>query len=464
MRLELLWVIGLLAFPAVCSLPPGKIATERMLRLHFIASIGMLICSALVFVVPVLREFRLSLPGITETGLARALFRIDPLSQVLPLLAATLWLFSIAVTPRMLMGPGGLRRTALATLFTSIAFLTENPLLLFATWVGSVLTFSATLAEGRHRHRGRLYLAASTVCFGAGLVFVFWPGTKGGTGEIIGLIFLSIGALMRKGIFPFHGWVPAVFEHGRLGPAILFCAPQLGTYMMAILIVPRAPVWLLHSIGVLALLTSVYAAALALIQSSARRAVAYLFLSQSALVVAGLGFPEHEPLAGALLLWLSSSLAFAGLARCVLVLEARRGSLDLSLYHGGYERKPLLAVTFLLLGLTCTGFPATVGFVGEELLLSGVGQFPILGILVFSSALTGLAVLRMYFSLFCGTTSDALRLDLRPREAIGFAGVVLPLLLFGVIPAPLVASRLEASSRILASRPGQTVTTPAVPD
>ena len=31
---------------------------------------------------------------------------------------------------------------------------------------------------------------------------------------------------MRKGIVPFHAWVPEVFDHGRLGPAILFNAPQ----------------------------------------------------------------------------------------------------------------------------------------------------------------------------------------------------------------------------------------------
>src|SRR4029079_12690874 len=102
--------------------------------------------------------------------------------------------------------------------------------------------------------------------------------------------------------------------------------------------------------------------------------------------------------------WISAGLAFAGLARCVLVLEARRGRLALTTNHGGYGRMPLLAITFLAMGLACTGFPGTLGFVGQELLVDGaVEAFPVMGFaVVIASALTGLAVLRMYFSLFCG--------------------------------------------------------------
>jgi NADH-quinone oxidoreductase subunit M len=98
-----------------------------------------------------------------------------------------------------------------------------------------------------------------------------------------------------------------------------------------------------------------------------------------------------------------------GIARCVLVLEARRGRLDLSTYHGGYERMLVLAISFLSLELACTGFPGTLGFVGQELLVNGaVDAFPVMGLaVVVTSALTGLPVVRMSFSLFCGR-SDGL--------------------------------------------------------
>jgi NADH-quinone oxidoreductase subunit M len=267
-----------------------------------------------------------------------------------------------------------------------------------------------------------------------------------------------IAALIRKGIFPFHAWVPEVFDHGSLGPAIMFNAPQIGAYITVVLIVPRATPDMLRVIALLALGTAVYGAALALVQTSARRACGYLFMSQSALVMAGLDCTSTSALAGGLLVWLSAGLAFAGLARCVLVLEARRGRLDLGTYHGGYERMPLLAVSFLSMGLACTGFPGTLGFVGQELLVDGaVDAFPVMGFaVVVASALTGLAVVRMYFSLFCGRPDppahSGARLGLAMREAWTFVTLVIALIVLGIAPRPLVDSRFAASDEILRLR------------
>jgi NADH-quinone oxidoreductase subunit M len=75
---------------------------------------------------------------------------------------------------------------------------------------------------------------------------------------------------------------------------------------------------------------------------------------------------------------------------------------------------------------------------------------------VIASALTGLAVVRMYFSLFCGR-SDALarsglRFGLTPREAWTFVALVIVLVGFGVAPRPLVNSRFAASDQILRLR------------
>src|SRR6186997_155438 len=181
-------------------------------------------------------------------------------------------------------------------------------------------------------------------------------------------------------------------------------------------------------------------------------------MSQSALVMAGLDCTSVSALAGGLLVWLSAGLAFAGLARSVLVLEARRGRLDLTRYHGGYDRMPILAISFLALGLACTGFPGTLGFVGQELLVDGaVDAFPLMGFaVVVASALTGLAVLRMYFSLFCGRSDrmahSSLRYGLTRREAWTFVALVIALVGLGIAPRPLVDSRFAAGDDILRMR------------
>ncbi len=328
--------------------------------------------------------------------------------------------------------------------------------------MASVWTFLSALGDPAHRYQRRVvvaYLGGSTLIFGVGVALLVGPGVRNTTLETAGMWLIVVAALVRKGIVPFHAWVPEVFDHGRLGPAILFSAPQLGAYMTVVLIVPRASPEMLRLIALLALGTAVYGAALALVQTSARRACGYLFMSQSALVMAGLDCTSVSALAGGLVVWLSAGLAFAGLARCVLVLEARRGRLDLTTYHGGYERMPLLAISFLAMGLACTGFPGTLGFVGQELLVNGaVDAFPGDGLrrrhCVGADRSCGAAdvLLALLRPLGSARRIRGLPLGLTPREAWTFVALVVILVGLGIAPRPLVDSRLAASDEILGQR------------
>jgi NADH-quinone oxidoreductase subunit M len=457
-----LWLAVLVALPAlVIGASFLHLDVERLRRLGVASALAMLLAALVISVSPRLRDISIRTSALSWTPGGEAIVRIDALSAVLLPFAAGLWLLTVAVTPRTALDRRGLRRTALATLITLASFLTESAVLLLLLSVASVWTFLSALADPAHRYQRRvvsMYLGFSTLLFGVGVALLAGPGGQNPAIETAGMWLIVIAALVRKGIVPFHAWVPEVFDHGRLGPAILFSAPQLGAYMTVVLIVPRASPDMLRTIAILALGTAVYGAALALVQTSARRACGYLFMSQSALVMAGLDCTSVSALAGGLLVWLSAGLAFAGLARAVLVLEARRGRLDLTTYHGGYERMPVLAISFLAMGLACTGFPGTLGFVGQELLVDGaVDAFPVMGFaVVIASALTGLAVLRMYFSLFCGR-SDALAhsglsFGLTRREAWTFVALVIALVGFGIVPRPLVDSQFAASHDILRLR------------
>jgi NADH-quinone oxidoreductase subunit M len=434
---------------------------DRLRQLAVVSAIAAIIVALAISMSPSLRSFSILSSALTWVPGGEAIIRVDTLSSVLLALAAGLWLLTVAVTPRSALDRRGLRRTALATLLTMASFLTESPVVLLLLSVASVWTFLSALGDPAHRYQRRVaavYLGASTLLFAVGVGLLVGPGGQNKVMETIAMWMIVVSALVRKGIFPFHAWVPEVFDRGRLGPAILFNAPQVGAYMTVVLIVPRASPEMLRVIALLALGTAVYGASLALVQPTARRACGYLFMSQSALVMAGLDCTSVTALAGGLLVWMSAGLGFAGLARCVLVLEARRGRLDLNKYHGGYSRMPVLAISFLAMGLACTGFPGTLGFIGQELLVDGaVDVFPVMGFaIVIASALTGLAVLRMYFSLFCGHSDviahPSLRLGLRPREAWTFVALVVALIGLGLAPRPLVDSRFDASDEILQRR------------
>ena len=457
--LWLVVIVSLPLLPAVASFVDHDV--DRLRRVAVVAAIGMVLAALVVALSPRLHTFSITASTLSWVPGGEDIVRVDALSSVLLPFAAGLWLLTVAVTPRAALDRRGLRRTSVAALLTVASFLTESAVVLFLLSVASLWVFLSALAgpaQLRQRRIVAVYLGGSTIFFGLGVALLIAPGTRNTPAETVGMWLIVIAALIRKGIVPFHAWLPEVFDHGRLGPAILFNAPQVGAYMTVVLIVPRGSPDMLRVIAILALGTAVYGAALALVQDSARRACGYLFMSQSALVMAGLDCTSAAALAGGLLVWLSAGLAFAGLARCVQVLEARRGRLELTTYHGGYERMPLLAISFLAMGLACTGFPGTLGFVGQELLVDGaIDAFPVMGFaIVIASALTGLAVLRMYFSLFCGrpdvAQSSALRFGLTRREAWTFVALVAILIGFGLAPRPLADSRFAASDAILRDR------------
>jgi NADH-quinone oxidoreductase subunit M len=267
---------------------------------------------------------------------------------------------------------------------------------------------------------------------------------------------LAIAALIRNGVIPVQCWITDLFERASFGTALLFAAPMTGVYAVMRLVLPSAPTWLLHSIAIFSLVTSVYGAGLALVQRDARRFFVYVFLSQSSLVLVGLESVNAVGLTGALCVWLSTSLALGGFGLTLRSIEARTGRLSLAEYHGFYDRAPLLAAFFLLTGLASIGFPATVGFVGSELLIESAVHESSLeaALVVAAAALNGLAVLHAYFRVFSGIQRHG-SIDLTARWSERIAILVLTALIIGggLYPQPGVASRHHAAIKLLSQRP-----------
>ncbi len=268
---------------------------------------------------------------------------------------------------------------------------------------------------------------------------------------------LLAAVLVRSGTVPVHAWVADLFEHSSFGAALLYVTPLAGVYAAARLVLPVAPDWVLHGIGVFSLVTAVYAAGMAVVQREARRFFAYLFLSHASLVLVGMELHTAVSLTGALALWFSVALALGGLGLTLRALEARFGRLSLADYHGLYEHSPTLAVCFLLTGLAGVGFPGTLGFVSAELLADGAVDADVyvgLGV-VLAAMLNGIAVLRSYFLLFTGARhTSTVSLTITPRERFAVLTLAALILAGGLFPQPGVSSRYAAAEAILHARGG----------
>ena len=262
----------------------------------------------------------------------------------------------------------------------------------------------------------------------------------------LGTALLMAAILVRCGTIPAHCWVTDWFEHASLGIAILYVVPLSGVYAAVRLVLPIAPEWVLRSIGLMSLATALYAAGMATVQREARRFYTYVFLSHASLVLVGLELRTSLSLTASLCLWFSVILSLGGFGLAMRALEARFGRLSLVNYHGLYGHSPTLAICFLLTGLACVGFPATIGFISTELLVdSAVEVSPFVGIaVVAAAALNGIAIVRAYLLLFTGArhvSTVSLEIGLRERLAV----LTLATLILGGGLFPQLGRQLAAS-------------------
>jgi NADH-quinone oxidoreductase subunit M len=277
-----------------------------------------------------------------------------------------------------------------------------------------------------------------------------WLSLSHRVGEpaLLASALLSAAGLVRSGLAPLHCWITDLFEKATFGTALLFVTPLTGAYTIMRFVLPIAPDAALHVIAVFSLITAVYAAGMAMIQTEARRFFCYLFLSNASLVLCGLELVTPIGLTGALCVWLSIGLALTGLGLVLRSLEARLGRLALDSFHGLFDQMPNLAGFFLLTGLASIGFPGTIGFVALELLIEGaVGVYPLIGTaVVVASALNGISILQVYFRIFTGRRNPCeVSLQARPAERVAIwllSGLILG---GGLWPQPGVASRHHAA-------------------
>lgn len=320
--------------------------------------------------------------------------------------------------------------------------------------LGTIPPYLELRERGKPTHVYIIHMALYILLMVVGWTFAEIEGVE--RTHTLWVVVPLLGAvLVRSGIAPFHCWMTDLFEHASFGTALLFVTPIAGAYVAVRLVMPIAPEWVLRGIGLASLFTAVYASGMALVQIEARRFFCYLFLSHSALVLVGLEIVTPMALTGALCVWLSVGMALGGFGLTLRALEARRGRLSLTHYHGLYEHTPELAVCFILTGLASVGFPGTVGFVGTELLVDGaVEAYPYIGVaVVVAGALNGMALVKTYFILFTGNRySSGVSLRIRGRERFAVLLLASLILIGGIYPQPGVTSRHRAVEDLLEKR------------
>jgi NADH-quinone oxidoreductase subunit M len=252
---------------------------------------------------------------------------------------------------------------------------------------------------------------------------------------------------IKAPLWPFHTWLPdAAAEATPANAAYLSgVMDKVGTFGMIALVLPLfpdatrefAPV-----VVVLAVISILYGALLAVGQTDMKRLIAYTSISHFGFIVLGIFALTSQGLAGSTLYMVNHGLSTVALFVIVGFLVVRRGSRLVSDYGGVAQPAPILAGSLLFAGLSGLALPGLATFVSEFLVLVGTySRYRAAAVVAtVGIILAALYILLFYQRTMTGPARDATRdfPDLRRRELLVVAPLVALLLSVGFFPKPLL--------------------------
>lgn len=257
--------------------------------------------------------------------------------------------------------------------------------------------------------------------------------------------FIAFAA--KAPLFPLHTWLADTTEKATTPTSVLLVCvlDKIGTFGMiryCLGLLPEASRWATPVVVILALISIVYGALVAIGQDDMLRLIGLTSLSHFGLIVLGIFVFTSQGGSGAILYMVNHGIATAALFLIAGFLVQRRGSALISDFGGVEKVAPVLAGTFLIAGLASSGLPGLSPFVAEMLVI--ISAFTHAwwagAVAVTAIVLAAIYVLWMYQRTMTGPTRAEVAAfrDLDRREVGVVAPLLVALVVFGFGPQLLL--------------------------
>ena len=190
------------------------------------------------------------------------------------------------------------------------------------------------------------------------------------------LAAFALSFAIKVPMVPLHTWLPDAHVEAPTAGSVILAGVllKMGTYGFMKLGFPlfpdatRAAAPLIMTLAVVSIL---YGACLALVQTDIKKIIAYSSISHLGYVMLGLISLDLLGIQGAIVQMVSHGLTAAGLFLMIGMIYERCHTRDLAAYGGLAKLLPVYSVFFMILTLASVGLPTTSGFTGEFLVLLG---------------------------------------------------------------------------------------------
>ena len=223
-----------------------------------------------------------------------------------------------------------------------------------------------------------------------------------GTGRWLFLGFMFAFAI-KAPLVPLHTWLPDAAEESSPGGATMMVGvmDKIGTFGMirfCLGLFPEASQWATPVVIVLAVISILYGAILAIGSRDLMRLIAYTSISHFGFIVLGIFALTSQSLVGSTLYMLNHGLSTAALFLVAGYLIKRRGSRDVADFGGVQKVAPVLAGLLLFAGLSTLSLPGLSSFVSEFMVLAGTfSRYPAAAVVsTLAIVLAALYILIMY--------------------------------------------------------------------
>ncbi len=256
-----------------------------------------------------------------------------------------------------------------------------------------------------------------------------------------------IAFAIKAPLWPFHTWLPDATFSAQPGAAVLMLGvmDKVGTFGMiryCLELFPTAAHYFTPLILVLAVISILYGAIVAIGQTSMKRLIGYTSVSHFGFIVLGIFAFTSQGQVGAILYMVNHGFATGALFLLAGFLIVRRGSDRIADYGGVQTVAPVLAGLFLVSLLAMLSLPGLSTFVSEFLVLVGTftrykvaASFATAGII-----LAAIYALWLYQRIATGPVAEpvAKMPDLRFRELVAVFPLVALIIAMGVYPKPVL--------------------------
>ena len=264
---------------------------------------------------------------------------------------------------------------------------------------------------------------------------------------VFGLVFLVSGVAFKLGAVPYHMWVPDVYDGAPTVMTLLIgTVPKLAAYafMLRLLGVALGGLWFdwQGMLIVLALLSMVFGNVVAIAQTNIKRMLAYSSIANMGFML--MGFLAANPNGYSAALFYAIAYVLTSLASFGMIMLLSREGFEADLlddFKGLNQRSPWWAFVMLLVMFSLAGIPPTVGFYAKFTVIQAAvdAGFVWLAVAAVLSSLVGaFYYLRVVKLMYFDDAIDAEPIDARPDNRALLTMNGLALLVFGVLPQPLL--------------------------